>query len=132
MIQHFAKSPCPCCGHRVFDYAPGFHHSCPICGWEDNLVQLRFPTMPGSCNMVSLQEGQQNFRDYGAAERRYLGEIREPVDGEEVEEGWRPLDLSIDNVEEPQRGQNYGETYPYEDTTLLYYWRATYWRRMAS
>ncbi len=95
-------------------------------------MQLRFPTMPGSCNRVSLEEGQRNFLAYGAAERRYLGATRAPVEGEPIEAGWRPLDARIDNIEEPQRGQNYAETYPYEDTTLLYYWRATYWRRMAS
>ena len=47
-----------------------------------------------------------------------------------VELGRRPLDLARDNVEEPRRGENYGETYPYEDTTVLYYWRTTYWRRV--
>ena len=113
----------------MFDHAPGLHHVCPICGWEDNLVQLRFP---GSCNTVSLEDGQKNYIDCGAAERRNAGTTRVPVEGEEVEAGWRLLDPSIDNIEQPERGQNYGETYPYEDTTLLYYWRATYWRRLAS
>ena len=127
-----AKFPCPCCGHRVFDCGPGFHQACPICGWEDNLVQLRFVTMPGSCNRVSLEEAQRNYLDYGASERRSIGTTRDPVDGEEVEDGWRLLNLALDNVEEPQRGQNYGESYPYEDTTLLYYWRATYWRKLVS
>lgn len=126
------KYPCPCCGRLVFDHAPGLHHVCPICGWEDDLVQLRFPTMPGSANTVSLKDGQKNYIDCGAAERRNAGTTRDPVEGEEVEEGWRVLDPKIDNIEQPERGQNYGESYPYEDTTLLYYWRATYWRRLVS
>ncbi len=129
-MEQVMRYPCPCCGYQVFDYAPGLHQVCPICGWEDNLVQLRFPTMPGSCNTVSLVDGQKNFRAYGAAERRYVGDTRAPLEDERVEEGWRPVDLARDNVERPMRGQNYGETYPYEDTTLLYYWRRTYWRRV--
>jgi hypothetical protein len=48
------KFPCPCCGHLVHDREPGFHQTCPICGWEDDLSQLRFPLMPGSSNTVCL------------------------------------------------------------------------------
>lgn len=122
--------PCPCCGHLVFDYPPGFHQVCPICGWEDNLAQLRFPLMPGAPNAVSLLDAQRNFAAHGAAELRNVGTTRAPFEGESVEAGWRPLDLARDNVEEPRRGERYGDSYPYEDTTVLYYWRTTYWRRV--
>jgi hypothetical protein len=30
------------------------------------------------------------------------------------------------------RGTAYGDSYPWPDTTVLYYWRATYWRRVVS
>jgi len=130
MSLYEEKFPCPCCGHLVHSLEPGHHQNCPICGWEDNLVQLRFPLMPGGCNRVSLADGQRNYCDYGAAERRYVGHTRAPEHGEPVEQGWRPLDPARDNVEEPRRGQNYGESYPYEDPAVLYYWRATYWRRV--
>lgn len=43
MIYDQTKFPCPCCGYLVFDREPGFHQVCPICGWEDDLSQLRFP-----------------------------------------------------------------------------------------
>ena len=39
--------------------------------------------------------------------------------------GWRPLDPKRDNVEEPQRGTDYADSYPLGDTTVLYYWCAT-------
>ncbi len=126
------RFPCPCCGHLVFDMPPGHHQICPICGWEDNLAQLRFPLMPGSCNQVSLRDGQLNYRDCGAAERRNTGLTRRPLEEEEVDAGWRLVDLAVDNIEEPERGIKYAETYPYEDTTVLYYWRATYWRRVVA
>jgi hypothetical protein len=116
----------------VHEREPGFHQVCPICGWEDDLSQLRFPLMPGSSNTVSLQEAQENYRRYGASERRNLGTTRDPVLGEEVEHGWRPLDVARDNVEQPRRGVGYADSYPWPDTTVLYYWRATYWRRMVS
>ena len=125
-----AKYPCPCCGYLVFDHEPGFHQVCPICGWEDDLTQLRFPLMPGSSNTVSLQVAQRNFLAYGASERRNRGCTREPVDGEVLEPGWRLLDPDTDNVEQPTRGVRYGDSYPWPDTTVLYYWRSTYWRRV--
>ncbi|MCB1722506.1 MAG: hydrolase [Chromatiaceae bacterium] len=124
------KFPCPCCGHRVFDHQPGFNQLCPICGWEDSLDQLRFPTMPGSANHVSLVEAQRNYANCGTAERRKQGQTREPFEGEPRDEQWRPVDISRDNIEEPQRGLKYADSYPYEDTTVLYYWRKTYWRRI--
>lgn len=127
-----ANYPCPCCGYLVFHCQPGNHEKCPICLWEDDLSQLRFPRMPGSANMVSLEQAQRNYESLGTAERRNIGGARSPVEGERRDSGWRPLDPEHDNVEEPQRGINYADSYPLADTTVLYYWRATYWRRLAS
>lgn len=95
-------------------------------------MQLRFPLMPGGANSVSLKRGQQNFQNYGSAEKRKLAMAREPFAEEKQEQTWRPLDVAHDNVEEPQRGIKYGDTYPDIDTSVLYYWRETYWRRLAS
>jgi hypothetical protein len=131
-MMHRTKFPCPCCGHQVFLHQPGHHEKCPICLWEDDLAQLRFPRMPGSSNHVSLEQGQQNFAELGVSERRYRGEGRAPFEEEPRDSSWRPLDPAHDNIEEPQRGIDYAESYPLTDTTVLYYWRETYWRRFAS
>jgi len=125
-----AKFPCPCCGHLVHEHEPGFHQTCPICGWEDDLAQLRFPLMPGSSNTVSLFEAQRNYERYGASERRSLGRTRAPEGGEGRDPGWRPLDVERDNCEQPSRGTGYADSYPWPDTTVLYYWRDSYWRRI--
>ncbi len=109
---------------------PGHHEVCPICLWEDELSQLRFPLMTGIANTASLETAQRNYQSFGAAEKKNRGLTRESVEGEELEPGWRPLNIEIDNVERPRRGENYAETYPWRDTTVLYYWRATYWRRV--
>lgn len=86
--------------------------------------------MPGSANHVSLVEGQQNYVSRGSAERRKQGQTRRPLEGEPRDEHWRPVDIKRDNIEHPERGQNYADSYPYHDTTILYYWRPTYWRRV--
>jgi hypothetical protein len=126
------RFPCPVCGYRVFARQPGSSEKCPICRWEDDLAQLRFPRLPGSANHVSLEDAQHNYAEIGSAERRNRAEARAPIEGEVRDQGWRPLDAARDNVEEPQRGIDYGDTYPLADTTVLYYWRSTYWRRLAS
>ncbi len=111
---------------------PGNHEKCPICLWEDDLPQLRFPCMPGSANRVSLEQAQINYASFGVSERRNIGCAREPLEGEDRDELWRPFDSSRDNPEEPQHGVNYADSYPLADTTVLYYWRSTYWRRFTS
>jgi hypothetical protein len=88
--------------------------------------------MPGSSNRVSLAEAQRNFVDYGASERRTQGQTRAPLEGEDLDHGWRPIDPARDNIEEPRRGTAYADSYPWPDTTVLYYWRATYWRRVVA
>jgi hypothetical protein len=126
------RFPCPCCGYQVYSQQPGSYQTCPICGWQDNLAQLRFPRMPNAANGVSLIEGQDNFERIGSAERRHTRETRAPEASDRREEGWRPVDPTRDNIEEPQRGIDYADSYPVYDTTVLYYWRPTYWRRSAS
>jgi hypothetical protein len=86
--------------------------------------------MPGSANHVSLVEAQRNYAIHGSSERRNRGQTRSPLNNEPRDERWRPVDIGRDNVEVPQRGRKYAESYPYEDTTVLYYWRPTYWRRV--
>jgi hypothetical protein len=88
--------------------------------------------MPGGANAVSLLEAQENYRACGAAERRNQKLGRSPFEGEAREARWRPVDPGADNIEEPQRGVAYADSYPERDTTVLYYWRATYWRRRVS
>ena len=73
-----------------------------------------------------------NYQAFGAAERKNRGLTRKPVEGERIERGWRPLDRKKDNVERPRSGVAYADSYPWEDTTVLYYWRPTYWRRLVS
>jgi len=132
MSDPLYRFPCPCCGYRVFARQPGSSETCPICLWEDDLAQLRFPYLPGSANHVSLDEAQHNYSEFGVAERRHRGAGRAPLEYDRREASWRPLDPERDNIEEPRGGVNYADSYPLSDTTVLYYWRDTYWRRLAS
>jgi Cysteine-rich CPCC len=103
--------PCPCCGAIVFVEAPGSYEIGPVCGWEDDLSQLRFPTTGGGANAPSLLEAQ---RRHGASPTR---------GGVAADPGWRPLDPSRDVIEVAEPGRDYGSTYA-SDGTTYYYWRA--------
>ena len=118
MNNHY---PCPSCGFQVFNEPPGSYDICPICFWEDDLSQLRF-LKTKSANKDSLIKAQINFRNMGAIEERLLRHVRKSDAEDKKDELWRPIDLSLDEIEESIPGKDYGLTYP-EDTTQLYYWK---------
>ncbi len=116
------RYPCPCCGHRVFAEAPGSYDICPICGWEDDISQLRFPTMSGGANSFSLVDAQENYSRFSASRQAAIASVRPPRANEPCDPGWRPIDPERDSIEIPKPGIDYGTSYP-SDSTTLYYWR---------
>jgi hypothetical protein len=111
---------------------PGSHEVCPICRWEDDMAQLRFARMAGSANPESLEDAQRNFAVFGCSSQRNRQRSRPPLRTETRDPQWRPLDPARDNIEYPERGVKYADSYPTGNTTVLYYWRETFWRRLAS
>ncbi len=118
--------PCPCCGYLTSS-GPGSYDICPICDWEDDLSQLRFPETRGA-NNVSLIEAQANFAANGAKATHHLQHVRPASPDDSRDPSWRRLDPAIDDIERPIIGIDHGLTYP-PDRTQLYYWRPNYWRR---
>lgn len=89
--------PCPCCGHLVFTDGPGSDDICPICFWEDDIVQLAFPNLVGGANKTSLIESQQNFIKYGVCERRFIKNVKESRTNDKKDKDWRPININEDN-----------------------------------
>ena len=117
--------PCPCCGHLTMGEPPGSFDICPVCFWEDDAIQLRWPDYAGGANGPSLVDAQQSFIGRGAVEGRLRRSVRKARDDEPVDEGWRVIDLAVDPFE--ARGVKEAE-WP-EDLTTLYWWRPTFWRQ---
>lgn len=121
------RFPCVCCGHLVMPEKAGSFDICPICFWEDDIVQLAFPMLAGGANAVSLYAGQMSYQKVGASEIRFVKEVRRTGPLEVQEEGWRPWDLSKDvylrwesaNDQELWKKAGNGQQ--------LYWWRADYW-----
>jgi hypothetical protein len=114
-------SPCPCCGHLVFEGNPGTEEICPVCFWQDDLFALLDPFKALGPNKVSLIEAQANFAFLGLCDPRYANVKSRLADPTRfaIEQGWRPLDPVRDRF--PTSAE-----YP-ADESKTYYWRLDYW-----
>lgn len=108
--------PCPSCGFLVFDEEPGSYSICPICGWEDDNVQLKYPAMRGGANGGSLAEYQQKLLESVPVE------VSEHFGYRRCAE-WRPLrkDEVIATSDEPATGMDYFNEAAEE--SVSYYWK---------
>ena len=122
-----SRFPCPCCGYQTFPEAPGSQLICPVCFWEDDIMQLRWPLMQGGANSSNLVDSQKNYQRLGAREARLVTKVRAPLEPEGREELWRPVNLKLDNFEETLVVSSPWPT----DRTVLYWWSGRYWRLKA-
>jgi hypothetical protein len=113
------KYPCVCCGHLTLDEAPGSHQICPVCFWEDDIVQLRWPDWAGGANQPCLIEAQQNFQRSGACDDWARQHVRPAANDEPLAAKWRPVDPQRDQFE--PNGVALA-SWP-DDRTVLYWWR---------
>ncbi len=71
--------PCPCCKHlTLLEPALGTYEVCPVCFWEDDLVQFESPDLAGGANRVSLNEARANYLAFGASCIESKDEVRPP------------------------------------------------------
>jgi hypothetical protein len=108
--------PCPACGFEVFDEPPGSYDICPVCGWEDDGVQLRFPAMAGGANKDSLC----------ARQRILLSRLPPDVNshlGYQRCADWRPLTSAEcqEQTDAPRTGVDYFHAASFDK--FPYYWR---------
>ena len=48
---------CLVCGEAMLESC--YFEICPVCGWEDNMVQDMMPDLIGGCNPVSLNQARK-------------------------------------------------------------------------
>lgn len=72
--------PCPGCGFLVFNEPIGSFAICPICGWEDDLIQAEDSFYQGGANGISLADHRQEvLRKYPVSVREHAGFRRDPT-----------------------------------------------------
>ncbi len=73
------KYKCPCCGYYTFKERPnGCYSICPVCFWEDDLIQMNDEHYEGGANAVSLVQARKNFITFGACEEKMIPYVRKP------------------------------------------------------
>lgn len=122
-----ASTPCPCCGHVTLT-DPGEYDLCPVCFWEDDPEQLRWPNSTDGANGVGLIESQHEYARTGSMHLDYRRKVRAARTSEPLDQGWRPINLEVDEFE-PSNVQVHD--WP-DDLTQLYWWRPTFWSPMAT
>lgn len=77
---------CMCCGNYTLpEISAGNYNICPVCYWEDDIVQLNDPNFEGGANEVSLNQARINYKSFGASSKKYLDKVRKPLDEEKPE-----------------------------------------------
>jgi hypothetical protein len=74
------RYPCPCCDYlTMLKPPPGTHAICPVCRWEDDLVQYQDLDYAGGANKGTLRHARQHFRMHGISDSRKRGTTRPPL-----------------------------------------------------
>ena len=78
-----SREACPCCGCLTLSERGAFE-ICPVCYWEDDgQGDLDADQVRGGPNgELSLTQGRQNYRTFGASRREDLPHVRPPLPGE--------------------------------------------------
>jgi hypothetical protein len=118
------KYTCPCCGFKVFDDVPGSFEICPICYWEDEAKQLRYPLETGA-NTFSLVQSQINFEKHNVSNPELKLLVRPVSSDDEKDPNWHKIDLKKDKIAIKSEDKIDVNVYP-NDLTRLYYWEENY------
>jgi hypothetical protein len=70
---------CSCCGNlTVLKPASENPEICPVCAWQDDIVQSKNPDFVGKPNGVSLNQARVNYKKFKAKSRNSLKNVRDP------------------------------------------------------
>lgn len=81
------RFPCPCCGYKTLPAPSPSDEICKVCFWQDDFVDNHDTDVLGP-NRVTLSQARENFRRFGAGERRSIPFVRPPRPDEGPPEPW--------------------------------------------
>ena len=78
------KYPCPCCGYLTFPVPKeeALAYICPVCFWENDLFDPGEDAPSDENHGMTLCQGRENYRKYGAVRPDFLRYVRPPRDWE--------------------------------------------------
>jgi len=70
---------CPCCDYFTFgSKEEALFEICEVCFWQYDEVAHDMPEINIGANHISLNQARENYRDFGACERKFKDSVREP------------------------------------------------------
>lgn len=55
--------PCPICGKKCYTEPEFSFEICPVCGWEDDFYQVKYPDETGANLKWTLNEAQKAWKE---------------------------------------------------------------------
>lgn len=76
--------PCPCCGYLTFPVPKeeALAFICPVCFWENDVFDPGEDDPSDENGGMTLREGRENFKKYGAVRPGLVRHARPPRPGE--------------------------------------------------
>lgn len=68
---------CDCCGY--YTLMNESDDICPVCWWQEDNVQRRYPDSTGGANEISLNEAKKNYILFGVSDKKYINKVRKPL-----------------------------------------------------
>lgn len=84
---------CQCCGYKTLPEPKGSYGICPICFWEDDIIQNQSPFYCGGANKISLYQAQCNFTLFRVSSLDYQGDVRAITETDEFDKLWKPVSV---------------------------------------
>ena len=78
------KFPCPCCGYKTFPVPreDALAFICPVCYWENDVFAPGEDAPSDENGGMTLRQGRENFKQYGAVRPDLVRHARPPRPGE--------------------------------------------------
>ena len=74
------RKVCPCCGYYTVEIdEEAIVDICPVCYWQYDASEHRFPDIAIGPNHVSLNNARKNYKAYGACYQRFFLYTRRPL-----------------------------------------------------
>ena len=71
---------CPCCGYLTIEesYEEVIVEICEVCFWQYDWVAQKYPNRVIGPNKISLNLAKENYINFGASEKKFIGLVRLP------------------------------------------------------
>ena len=70
-MEECMKEKCLCCGYKTLPKSEeeSIAFICPVCFWENDVFMK---------NNMTLEQARDNFKKYGACDKKFINNVREP------------------------------------------------------